>query len=252
MSASTARPLHWLLAVAFGLMASLAQADNATLVAKYKRIFSNEPPVNQIEAARQLEWLGLSDTGVFDIVEQNLLRSYQDPVKERADYASWMAKSLGFSGQAKYTETLNTVAKSAVHKNTKRHASQAIDNLPRYAELNKIISQPQRAGVDPEINGFINMLRSNNLDLKRIAAKRVYHARLRDSTLLAELEKSAKAGYTGPIADKNEADAVAWQLQALASTSSEKYRPLLQDAAANATDARVRKYASGYLAKFYL
>lgn len=245
---------RWLLLLICQLgLAGFAQATQDTLATQYLRTFTNEPPHLQIQAAERLEWLGLSDTRLYDRIEQNLLASYQDNAKERANYASWMAKALGFSGQDQYRETLARVAAEAANKNTRKHAQQALDNLARYKAWNRIIGDTGKARPDvpSEHNGYANMLRSDDHQLQRLAAKRIYNERIREDWLLALLESRVRAVYAEPIADKAQADSIAYMLKALAVTGSAQYRPLVEDAAQNGGSPVLRKHAAKYLKSYY-
>ena len=53
----------------------------------------------QILSARSLEYVGLSDPQLFDVIEANLLRVYEGNSDAPNSYAIWMTKALAFSGQ---------------------------------------------------------------------------------------------------------------------------------------------------------
>lgn len=242
-----------LVATAGLLLACLAHADNAELVQKYIATFGQDTPTAQIDAAERLEWLGLSDTRIFDIAEKNLLANYKNEEKDHANYAAWMAKALAFSGQEKYRATLTEVANNAGNKNTRRHATTALDLLGQYTKWNAIISDTTNAhaGASVEVNGYANMLRSSEMELQRLAARRIYEEHVRDPWVLDLLENKARAAYAGKLEGREDADAASWLLKALAATGDAKYKPLLEDASRNATDKKVRNYAEKYLKSYY-
>lgn len=249
------KTLHWLAVAAFTLAATVAQAASGQkeLVDRYIKVFSTEPAHIQKDAAQDLEWLGLSDTRLFDLIEKNLKAHYQSVDKVTVDYAAWMAKALGFSGNDKYRATLETVVAGAGHKNLKKHAGTALENLAQYQRWNPIIAGNGQAigGLSIEHTGYVNMLNSGDRDLQRIAAKRIYHERLRSKQILDVLFAQAQQGVANPGAGKEDADAVAHMLKALAATSDPAYRPLVEDAANNATDKNLRKWAAKYLKSYY-
>ena len=113
---------------------------------------------------------------------------------ERQELAWPLYPRPGFSGQSKYLPTLQSYLGNPTYK---RFAVAAIDDQPRYALWNPIISN--RATFDPrygdEVNRVRNMLMSNELALKEIGAKRVYFAN-KDDVLLDLLAANVKSSYT--------------------------------------------------------
>ncbi len=246
---------RWLAITALSLSTALAHAASSQkeLVDRYVKIFSNEPAYVQEDAAQELEWVGLSDPRLFDIIEKNMKARYMDVDRVGVNYASWMAKGLGYSGNEKYRAALEEVAANAAHKNTRKHANTALELLQRHRVWNPLIAGNGQAisGLSIEQTGYVNMLKSGDRELQRIAAKRIYHERIRNKQILGVLFDEAKKGVANPGDDRNDADAVAHMLKALAATSDPAYKPLIEDAAANAPDKNLRKWAARYLKSYY-
>jgi len=246
---------RWLAVACLSLTATLAQAASSQkeLVDRYVKIFSSEPAHIQQEAAQDLEWLGLSDPRLFDLIEKQMLARYMDTDKVGANYAAWMAKALGFSGNPKYQASLEKVAGGAGHKNTRTHANTALELLAQHKHWNPIIAGNGKAmsGLSIEQTGYVNMLKSNERELQRIAAKRIYHERIRNQQMLAVLFEETKKAAANPGDGREDADCVAHMLKALAATSDPAYKPLLEDTANNAGDKNLRKWAARYLKSYY-
>lgn len=250
------RTVSRVLAIAvIGLAATVAQAASSQkeLVDRYVRIFSGPSSEEHIRAADDLAWLGLSDPRLFDIIEKNMKARYMDVDKYGANYAAWMAKGLGYSGNDKYRASLEEVAANAGHKNTRKHANTALELLAQHKRWNPIIAgngQPI-SGLSIEHTGYVNMLKSGERELQRIAAKRIYQERIRNSQIMGVLFEETKKAVANPGDGREDADCVAHMLKALAATSDPAYKPLVEDAAANAGNKNLRKWAARYLKSYY-
>jgi hypothetical protein len=123
-----------------------------------------------------------------------------------------------------------------------RYAKAASGDLPRYQKWNPIIAN--RAAFDPQrgddANRVMTMLRSDDLLLKQIGAKRIYFQHQEDA-LLEMLAKEVRANYTST--DPRFSDAIAWMLKGLGKSGKPQDIPLLEEVRANAQDPKIRKYA---------
>ncbi len=226
---------------------STSLAHAATLeddVNRYVERFSGNKTVHE-EVVESLEWMGLSDPRLFDLIER---RALQDAEPGRTDrktrnYVKLYLRALGFSGQSKYTPTLQKFTHDLTYG---RRAKNGLEDMPYYQKWNPIISN--RATFDPkysdDVNRILNMLRSDDFLLKRLGAQRVY-AENKDAILLSTLETEIRASYMN-IKNKNDddpVDSVSWMVKALGSAKQEQYRPLLQEVAVKAPVKKIRKYA---------
>lgn len=207
----------------------------------------------QISAARNLEYVGLSDPALFNIIEANLLDTYMMTDKQAVDYISWMAKSLGYSGQARYLATLQKVADEAPNKKVRKHANLAIDVLPQYAEWNPVISSRSawRSDKPDAVNRYANMIKSGDLELQRMAAKRMSFEKLFDEWLLGLLDEQVRAHAAEQSDDKLFVDSMAWMTKILAASGVSDYRPTVEWVAADASSKKLRAHASKYIASYY-
>jgi hypothetical protein len=238
----------------FLLPGMLQAATTEELTQTYIEAFSVGSEQAQLDALNILQWSGLSDPRIFDLVEQNLLSSYPSASSgDAVNLASWYAKTLGTSGLDKYRTTLRGVIDSPAHKKLKKNAQIGLDNLEKYAVWNPIISNPDtfKANESHEVNAYANMLRSDDWQLKTIAGKRITYERLIDPYLLDLLDEVIMANYQEDYSDKARIMGMAWMIRALASAGHPEYRELLDEVAANAGAAKVRKYTTKYLQQYY-
>jgi len=220
-------------------------------VQRYIQIFSGQKNLHN-DAADTFSWMGLSDTRLFDIVERRLLEdadASRDNRNERNRVARYI-RSLGFSGQTKYEPTIRKFLGDAGYD---RFARVALQDLPDYNKWNPIISN--RSSFDPKlsdnVNRVANMLRSDDLLLQRVGAKRVYFDS-KDDMLLELLAQKLRTNYVRTdLNDRERSDSVAWQAKALGSSRNDKYVALLQDVAEKAVARPVVNHAKEALAKYY-
>ncbi|TCS36247.1 hypothetical protein EDC30_10764 [Paucimonas lemoignei] len=228
----------------------LMPATAATLdedVARYIQIFNSDTHAHQ-EAVESLAWMGLSDTRLFDVIERRV-KDEADRFRNNKDEKNRVARyirALGFSGQSKYEPTIRQYLADRTYE---RYAKTALEDMDDYRKWNPIISN--RASFDPrysdDVNRVMNMLKSDDPLLKRVAAKRIYFAH-QDDVLLELLAKDLKAAY--PKADTTYSDATSWMVKALGNAKNPKYRPLIQEIAGNSRDSKVASYAKKALESF--
>lgn len=243
-----------LLCLGFLAVQEVSAQSQAAEINNYKKVFAGSSVVDQQSVCRQLEWAGISDTSLFDLIEKKLLSNYTDPSKERRNYNGWLTKALGYSGQEKYRATLQKVAAEAGHKSVKKHANNALKDLENYKQWNPIISSRvnYNANVSGKHNRYANMIRSGDYQLQTLAAKRIsWESLYNDSFLLAELDKAVKASYMKDDSSKAFTGALANMTKVLAASGQEKYRPTIVAVSEKAANARLRKNAAKYLKKYY-
>ena len=249
------RTLKTLTVIGLLFSAIFAQAAQPSpLTQRYIDVFSgNASEQAQRNALNQLQWSGLSDPRLFDLLEQKLLELYPGARGNDADLASWYAKSLGTSGLDKYRTTLQGIIDSNANSKIRKYAREGLDNLDRYANWNPIISSPD--GVDPDkpeqTNAFVNMLRSGDWSLQNMAAKRIYSDKVYDPYLLDVLDAEIRALYSVDYQANLQIQTVAWMCRALSSSRNVAYQATLEEVAANAGNSKVRNYARKYLKQNY-
>lgn len=241
--------LAFLASLIFSGIAAAASLEEDTQ--RYIQIFSGGKNLHS-DAADTFSWMGLSDPRLFDIVERLLLEdaaAARDNRSERNRVARYI-RSLGFSGQTKYEPTIKKFLGDPLYE---RFARAALQDLPDYNKWNPIISN--RSSFDPkfsdDVNRVANMLRSNDLLLLRVGAKRVYFDSKED-VLLELLARQLRANYArSDLNDRERSDSVAWLAKALGSSRNDKYVALLQEVEKKATAQAVVTHANEALGKYY-
>jgi len=241
--------LAFLASLIFSGIAAAASLEEDTQ--RYIQIFSGGKNLHS-DAADTFSWMGLSDTRLFDMVERLLLEdaaAARDNRSERNRVARYI-RSLGFSGQTKYEPTIKKFLGDLPYE---RFARAALQDLPDYNKWNPIISN--RSSFDPkfsdDVNRVANMLRSDDLLLLRVGAKRVYFDSKED-VLLELLARQLRANYArSDLNDRERSDSVAWLAKALGSSKNDKYVALLQEVEKKATAQAVVTHATEALGKYY-
>jgi hypothetical protein len=240
-----------LLLVSLNTISAFAGSEQQE-IDQYIKAFRNGTWAQQIDICEELQWSGISDTRLFDVIESNLLKLLPTATsdKKAIDIVAWYAKALGMSGNDKYLKTLQKVA-SAEHKKLKKHGNESIDLVPQYKKWNPIISNSKKfnPGKSLRVNRFSNMLKSDEWQLKLIAAKRMNNEKITDSYLLETLHGEIKKNYKS-VSDAN-LDNLEWMIKILAGLGAPKYQDTLQDIAANAPNDHLRSYTSKILKKNY-
>lgn len=186
-------------------------------------------------------WKGISDPRVFDLIERRIAEKAEAGRDDRQvkKEVGLSLRALGFSGQAKYRAVLEEYRSDPTYE---RYARDALEDMPDYQRWNPIISD--RATFDPrysdDVNRIRNMLLSNDFNLKKVGAKRVYFQN-KDDVLLDILAAQISASYMSN--DGSGGDSIAWMVKALGSAHRPKDRPLIEEVAANAPDKTVVRHA---------
>jgi len=219
-------------------------------VQRYIQIFNGEKNLHS-DAADTFPWIGLSDPRLFDIIERRLSEdadASRDNRNEKNRVARYI-RSLGFSGQSKYEPTIKKYVVDTVYD---RYARDALLDLPEYNKWNPVISD--RSSFDPKLsddaNRVSNMLRSDDLLLKRLGAKRVYYG-TKEDIVLELLAQQLRTNYARTDLSIERSDCVAWMVRALGSSKNEKYKALLEEVADKGKAPSVVKHAKDVLSRYY-
>lgn len=204
------------------------------------------------DACNRLQWSGLTETRLFDVIEKNL-QGIDTDVRDNVnlDLAAYYLKALAASGQAKYRDTIQKATESKQSK-IQRYANLALNDLDRYATWNNIISKGTES--DPEgletVTHFTNMINSDDWELRRMASKRIYHDRVRDKGLIEALNQKLLSLVDYEALDRLEVDSLNWMMKALAATGDNQYRDTLELIASDGKNAKNRRYADAYIVKY--
>ena len=159
------------------------------------KVFSKPFIMKQHVAAEKLAYLGHSDPRIFDVIEKQLLDSYLSLSDDyEIDWASWLAKALGFSGYQKYGTTLRRLESFAPDEKLRKYAGIAQRYTYKYKIFNPIImnfdNDKSEETISSEMNllplsllRYQNMLNSDMPELHKLAAKRIYFEGITDNRI---------------------------------------------------------------------
>lgn len=213
-------------------------------VQRYLQIMDGNPALHADELEK-LSGMGLSDPKLFDVIERRLVADIETARSQNLEKnrVAWYFRALGFSGQSKYLARLMQYDEDRTYRN---YAINARKDLVSYEKWNPVISNRATfvAGLSDDSNRALNMVRSPDMDLVKVGAKRIYFLGA-EPPVLDFLAGQVKARYMN--SDPDNADTIAWMIKALARAGAGKYTPLLEEVKANAPDRKVRNQADAQL-----
>jgi TolB-like protein len=110
---------------------SVAAAPASAKETKFIGMLRSNNLKQKTDAGKLIVRQGIKDVEVLDVVEDELLKGYMPSGSDRnaVDAMAWLCKALGASGNGKYKETLQTVAKKAPHGKLQKYANQSLAML---------------------------------------------------------------------------------------------------------------------------
>src|SRR3972149_1966688 len=224
-----------------------AEGDRSAEIEEFITMLKSNNMEQRINASKRITRSGLTDPKLFDLIRDNLVNGYQsDPNNPKhIDEIAWLCKALASSGRPEYKEALKKVADTTGDAKLERYARQGMDLIDEFAERNKIISDTKNTvpGQSPEVTRLINMLKSDNLALKRDAAKEIYRAHFTEHNLFEVVNEGLLKGYQLNASDKNHVDAMAWLCKALGASGMQEYKATLDNITNTSSSETLRKYA---------
>jgi hypothetical protein len=221
----------------------------------YINTFQNGSWKEQTSICNELQWSGISDPRLFDVIEAKLLGLLSaETDKNSLDIIAWYSKALGMSGKDKYLGTLDKVVASG-NKKLVKYGREGIDLIPKYKKWNPIISSSKnfRADKTLRLNRFANMLKSDEWELQLIAAKRMNYEKITDSYMLDTLNSEILGGYPAidKAADEDRLDAFQWMIRSLAALGAPKYLETLQEISTKASSKGLVGFTKKTIKKYY-
>ena len=203
------------------------------------------------EMAEALTWSGITDTRLFDAIEQKLLSDYMSRDKYRIEMNSWLIKALGASANDKYRETIDKlINNNATQKKLRRNAEYARESVDQYKIWNPLLAKDIELAPAGRLmqHRIRNMLQSSDGELIRIGAKRVYHKYSNDKELVKTASQTLLRDYEKSNLDGTHIDALAWICKAIAQSGMSEFVGVLEEVnnSYKAND-KVKKYARKYL-----
>ena len=229
-----------------------AQSDIQAELKSYAVVFNNGSFDEQRKQMSRLDWSGISDPVLFDIIAAKLSARAKQSTKAARQEASWYAKGLALSGNEKYRAQLEALASGADSKKVRKHAATALRRLDLYSVWNPIISKDvAQAPVGQLAEARVkNMLASDNPDVLRLGAKRLHHAHIEDKELLQLANQRLLRDYKNVNAEGIQIDALAWIIKALARSKDDQYKQTLSQIKETASNKKLKKFAKKHLATY--
>lgn len=224
-----------------------AQQDRSAEISRLMKGLDSASPVQRVDSAKIISRSGLQDQVLYEKVAALLKAGYKQPYeKEHTDEMAWLCKALAASGDARYRPLLEEIAATASSPKLQRYASQSADLLETYAQRSQALNATESwdAELSDEENRILNMLNSDDINLKRDAAKKLtrkgtYNEKVFDAAA-ATLEQMFETFSN----DSAYVDCMAWLCKALAASGNGKYAAVLEQVINGTSSAKLGSYAS--------
>jgi hypothetical protein len=214
--------------IVLGIMVSLffsgysfSQIDSSGEVEKLVVGLESASRIQRVNAAKVISRSSFQDTKLYKkiavIIENGYMLPYE---KDRADEIAWMCKALAASGNTSYRELLNTVAQNSPSIKIKRYARTSSESIEYYSERSKILNKSNNFDEDltSEENRLLNMLRSDDLTLKRDAAKIITRNMDKNDKVFIVVAETLKSMAETYQRSSLSVDTMSWLCKALSSS----------------------------------
>ena len=226
---------------------SFGQADRSAEVDSLLTRLASSSSVERINAAKIITRAGLSDQRLFTKVAALLKTGYTAGTDaDHIDEMAWLCKALAASGNTEYRPLLEEVAANAPSDKLKRYAEQSNGLIEDYAKRRQVLNDTESwdKSLSAEENRLLNMLGSDDLKLRRDAAKMLVR-RGRADPKVFDAAANALTGMAKDIPnDSLYIDSMAWLCKALAASGDRKYIAPLQQVQAATDNPKLQKYVS--------
>lgn len=185
-----------------------------------------------------------------DIVSAKL-QAVADVTRDNQDDVRWMIKALSRSGSDRYREVLEKYStRSNRFPKVPSEARKALERLDQEIAWNQEINRgvDGLTGTALEVERIKNMLQSDNHEIIREGARRIFFSHRQNKELSDQAEKVVLAIYTR-AGDRLFEDTVSWLCKALMSTGNEAYRKTLTLVADNAFEPKIKRSVKNYVEK---
>ncbi len=229
------------------LFCSFSWASDSRTI-KYRVAFESGN-LNEIKSAcSDLEWAGISNTQLYDVIEMKILNRYRSDFNPTLPY---MIKAIGYSGQHQYRQTLDMIIMNG-RDDYKSHAKDAIRNIFKYEKWNKIISNNSTNIPSLNINEIraVNLIKSDEYILMRMGAKRIHFEHLYSEKVLDVLQEAIERHINSYSDDNYYQDTMAWMFKALGGSKNEKYVQTFIKAIDNSNDQNIARSANRFLSYY--
>jgi hypothetical protein len=218
--------------------------DVETEVNYFAAALKSDPYMSQEDLIEKLRWSGIQDARVYDPVRDRMMERYRSVFEEdRSEGIATLSRILAISGMERYRMDLIKIGGAS--------SMDAISILDLHVHRNTILQEGVREAPTGRLNQrrTQNMLLSSDLEMIRIAARRVYQEYPTDAELLGAVNKSLLRIYNLGMKSKIYNDAVLWEVKSLALSGNMQYRLILQGIAEQADSKKIARYARKHLKK---
>lgn len=209
--------------------------------------------VQRVDSAKTISRSGIQSQALYqkvsDLLKAGYAREYE---KENADEMSWMCKALAASGDPQYRELLDEVAEKSPSIKVKRYAKESSRLIDTYAQRSQILNATEDwdGDLSAEENRIINMLKSDDVGLRRDAAKVLVRNPENDEKVFAAAAFALSSMSKEIPSDSLSIDTMSWLCKALAASGDEKYVETLEQVRDNTQSHKLKSYATKALKVF--
>lgn len=230
---------------------TMALESRQERIESYLSVLSSSDSVAKEQMLNRLQWSGLSDSQLFDVVEQRVLDTYLQAGLDgkTINLIAYHVRALGYSGNEKYSETLSLVKSNTAAGKLQRHAKKALLDLSRFSDWNQLLSEETQVFEDKsdEIATYMKMLNVNNVFVQRLAARAIYHEQQRDQALLERAAERLSTVYLQENPGSEAEDTAAWLCKAIGQSQRPEFIALLTKVASDTPSRKIAKYAKKYI-----
>ena len=210
--------------------------------------FSKDEFVLATEIFGELEFSGITDTRLYNIVEKQFLKFSAVKSYENSDITAWLSKALAYSGQEKYLATLKQVLKESPNRtlsNFKRHLNTSIERLPQHAIWNQEIVKNTDGLKGDELyrQRTYNMINASDSHLSMLGARRVWFHFPTDPLYVKAVSEKLAADYNRDNLSRRDIDAIGWFCNVLGKSEDKSYTEQLNTIVELSDNRRIRNYA---------
>ena len=217
----------------------------------YLKTLSKTNVSGKVKMLERLQWSGLTDPRLYDVIEGNVLEQYlrDDLTKNENKVLSHQIRALGYSGNEKYKATLELVKKEGYQRRSRGHAKKALADMNRFGPWNKLVDESNftAEGKSAEVVTYMKMLNTDSPSIQKLAARAIYHEEQDDHDLLTLTADKLKAMYLKEGLDREAQDSAAWLSKALGQNGGEEFVTLLIEVVEKTPYKQIRKHAAKYV-----
>ena len=234
--------------VLIGMLSSpcWAQPDRSDEIMQLLAGIESVSQVQRVNAAKIISRSGLKDQELYQKVAEILRAGYaREHETDHTDEMAWMCKALAASGDLQYRALLEEVTQKSPSIKLQRYAKQSSEMIEQYAQRSKVLNTTD--GWDDQLsaeeNRLVNMLSSDDVALRRDAAKVIVRNAKTDEKVFVAVASTLKKMSEEFRSDSLSVDVMAWLCKALAASGDSRYLEDLEFVRNNTQNVKLRTYA---------